>query len=182
MTGWRLASLLQLSHWLFYSQRELRKGGALERPMLNSVVQSGHKKIKVLFSHENKRIHSALVPVLSDFLSHELGQEVEVISRYTAWETLYAATDNVFDLVILADTYRAHDLSAKELVKQIKKLDQSISVVQFASQEQSPTKLPDGYLKLPTTRQELRSLTHFFRGAEALRRRDKSAKFGWVGP
>jgi len=150
----------------------------LEIPMLNSVVQTGHKKIKVLFSHENKRIHSALVPVLSDFLSHELGEEVEVVSRYTAWETLYAATDNVFDLVILADNYRAEDLNATELVRQIKKLDQSIAVVQFSSQDQTKTKLSDGYLKLPKTRQELRSLTHFFRGAQDLRKRSKSAKFG----
>lgn len=143
----------------------------MERPQLNTIVEVDAQKLKVLFSHENKRIHSAVVPILRDFLSHELGRAVEVVSRYTAWETLYTATDNVFDLVILSHDYHSSDLPATELLKQIKKLDHSIPIVQFNSQGKQPIENLDGVLKFPKTRQELRSLTQFFRGAESVRKR-----------
>ncbi len=104
-----------------------------------------------------------MVPLLKDFLSRELGQEVEVVSRFTAWETLYSATDNVFDLVILADSYANQDLNSKELIKQIKKLDQCIPVIQFSSHENGGIKNAESCFPLPRTRQELKPLTHFFR-------------------
>lgn len=143
----------------------------MEKRQLNTIVKVGAEKLKVLFSHENKRVHSAIVPVLKQFLSHELGREVEVVSRYTAWETLYSATDNVFDLIILADTYQAADLSATELAKQIKKLDQSIPIVRFFNPNDETKKEADGIIKLPKSRNDLRPLTHFFRGGEHLRKR-----------
>jgi hypothetical protein len=113
-----------------------RYGGIMTRPLLNSVVEFGAQKIKVLFSHENKALHSILVPELKSYLAQELKREVEVISRFEAWETFYAVTDNVFDLVILAESYAASDLSSLELVRRIKKLDRNIAVIQFLEQEQ----------------------------------------------
>lgn len=143
----------------------------MEKRQLNTVVEIGGEKLKILFSHQNKRVHSAIVPVLKEFLSHELGREVEVISRYTAWETLYSATDNVFDLIILADSYQAADLSSTELVKQIKKLDQSIPVVRVFNHGHETKEQADASIRLPKTRSELRPLTHFFRGGERYRKR-----------
>ena len=143
----------------------------MDKPQLNTIVEVSAEKLKVLFSHENKRVHSTIVPVLKQFLSHELGREVEVVSRYTAWETLYSATDNVFDLIILADRYQAHDLSSIELAKKIKKLDQSISIVRVFNQSADNRELADGVIPLPKTRQDLRPLTHYFRGGERWRKR-----------
>lgn len=96
-------------------------------------------------------------------MSHELGREVEIVSRFNAWETLYTATDNVFDLVILARSYESADLTSRELIKKIKGLDQSIPVVQFSAKEEIQNEQVDGYLSFPKSRQELRSLTHYFR-------------------
>jgi len=140
----------------------------LENRQFNTVVECGSKKIKVLFSHENRRLHSTIVPVLKDFLSRELGQEVEVISKFQAWETLFTATDNVFDLIILADSYHCAELSSKELIKRIKKLDQCIPVIQFSSSEDEKTLEPSGCFPIPRSRQELKFITRFFRGGHPL--------------
>jgi DNA-binding response OmpR family regulator len=104
-----------------------------------------------------------MVPLLKDFLSHELGKNVEVVSRFSAWDTLYAATDNVFDLVILAHSYESKDLSSQDLIKKIKKLDQSIPIIQFSSQEDGTNKQTDACYPLPKSRQELRPIAHFFK-------------------
>jgi len=106
--------------------------------------------------------------VLKDFLSRELGQEVEVISKFQAWETLFTATDNVFDLIILADSYHCAELSSKELIKRIKKLDQCIPVIQFSSSEDEKTLEPSGCFPIPRSRQELKFITRFFRGGHPL--------------
>lgn len=143
----------------------------MENRQFNTVVECGSKKIKVLFSHENRRLHSTIVPVLKEFLSKELGQDVEVVSRFQAWETLFTATDNVFDLIILADSYQSADLSSRELVKRIKKLDQCIPVIQFSSSGENIQSEPSGCFPLPRSRQELKPLTHFFRnGARLLKK------------
>ena len=143
----------------------------MEKPQLNTIVEFGSQKIKVLFSHENRRVHATMVPVLKEFLSHELGQEVEVVSRFTAWETFYTATDNVFDLVILAENYAARDLTSQDLIKKIKQIDQSTPVVQFSSKNECATEQTDGCYPLPKSRQELRPLTHFFRNHNRNRKR-----------
>lgn len=135
----------------------------MQRPHLNTVIEFESQQIKVLFSHQNRRIHSTMVPLLKDFLSHELGKNVEVVSRFSAWDTLYAATDNVFDLVILAHSYESKDLSSQDLIKKIKKLDQSIPIIQFSSQEDGTNKQTDGCYPLPKSRQELRPIAHFFK-------------------
>lgn len=135
----------------------------MQRPNLNTVIEFESQQIKVLFSHQNKRIHSTMVPLLKEFLSHELGKNVEVVSRFTAWETLYTATDNVFDLVILAHSYEGKDLSSRELIKKIKKLDQSIPIIQFSSQDVTTSDQTDGCYPLPKNRQELRPIAHFFK-------------------
>lgn len=134
-------------------------------------MELGSQKLKVLFSHENKRLHATIVPVLKEFLSRELGQEVEVISKFSAWETLYSVTDNVFDLVILADTYAAQDLGPKELVRRIKKLDQCIPVIQFSSHEEAKSTWGEACFPVPRSRQELKPLTHFFRKNSRLDRK-----------
>lgn len=143
----------------------------MEKRQFNTIVDGGAKKVKVLFSHENKRIHSAIVPVLRDFLSHELGRDVEIVSGYTAKATLYYATDNVFDLIILADSYPQNDLSANELVKQIKKLDQSIPIVQFFSPQTEGKRLVDAVIGIPKSKQDFRPLTHLFRDGDRFRKR-----------
>lgn len=135
----------------------------MQRPHLNTVIEFESQQIKVLFSHQNRRIHSTMVPLLKDFLSHELGKNVEVVSRFSAWDTLYAATDNVFDLVILAHSYESKDLSSQDLIKKIKKLDQSIPIIQFSSQEDGTNKQTDACYPLPKSRQELRPIAHFFK-------------------
>jgi len=104
-----------------------------------------------------------MVPVLKEFLSKELGQEVEIVSKFTAWETLYSATDNVFDLIILADTYTVQDLSPKDLIRKIKRLDQCIPIIQFSSVKECKTESCEGCFPWPRSKRELKPLTHFFR-------------------
>lgn len=135
----------------------------MQRPHLNTIIEFGSQQIKVLFSHQSKQIHSTMVPMLKEFLSLELGKNVVVISRFTAWETFYTATDNVFDLIILAHSYEGKDLSSEDLIKKIKKLDQSIPIIQFSSQEDLASKKTDGCYPLPKSRQELHPIAHFFK-------------------
>lgn len=158
----RLASRLQIEP-PSQLRVSLNRGNIVKNFQFNTIVELERQRIKVLFSHENKKLHSTIVPVLKEFLSKELGQEVEVVSKFTAWETLYSATDNVFDLIILADTYTLQDLSPKDLIRKIKRLDQCIPIIQFSSVKECKSTSSEGCFPWPRSKRELKPLTHFFR-------------------